>query len=65
MTCSSAQLPRHRAGMNRFETRELRKKDANQMGATIGRVAGKAPSDKSAFKSYLLCCLPSYVVFSL
>src|SRR6516164_2698082 len=32
--------------------RGARKRDANQMGATIGRLAGKAPSDRPALKPY-------------
>ena len=32
--------------------RGARKRDANQMGATIGRVVGKAPSDRPALKPY-------------
>ena len=40
------------SGDKQFWKRGARRKEANQMGATIGRLAGKAPSNRLALKPY-------------
>src|ERR1700757_1747983 len=49
---SSAQLPRHRAGTNRFESEEREGGRKTRGARQLGPPAGKAPSDRPALKPY-------------